>query len=485
LSHDDVTASGPQALAHGSTVGPWLILERLDSGSYGVVFRVQRAGHPEAGSFALKMAKQPNDPRFEREAELLQLIHHPSVPRYEDSGRWTSPQDRRYPYVVMQWVEGFTLYDWAREQERSSREVLQVLAQVARGLAAVHAAGAVHRDVKGDNIRVTPTGRAVLVDFGSGWLPEARPLTDTVAPPGTTPYRAPELLRFMWRFRRDTEARWQARPSDDLYSLGVTAYRLVTGTYLPPVTESEGEQSRKWLRPRELATVALELEGIILRLLSEDSQARGTATQIAEALERAAQQAGPEADRPIRPTPAAASTEEGVPRFSSRSSRSSRSGSSRPSTAPERRAAHRALPAWLSSGIAGVVGGMLVVAFVELPSRREQGDEPPPPPLIAEEWHAPPVETPDAGVGEEALLSAAQSPRPASSFYVVGLPMPKTPLPGQKKPPCDLEAEVAALGACWVIIKKEPPCGAVGYDLAGHCVRATFDAPLQPTSEQP
>ncbi|HYH98361.1 MAG TPA: hypothetical protein VD972_20580, partial [Hyalangium sp.] len=75
MSHDGVTVSGPQVLARGSLVGPWLILERLDSGSYGVVFRAQRAGHPEAGSFALKMAKQPNDPRFEREAELLQHIH--------------------------------------------------------------------------------------------------------------------------------------------------------------------------------------------------------------------------------------------------------------------------------------------------------------------------------------------------------------------------------------------------------------------------
>ncbi|HYH96363.1 MAG TPA: hypothetical protein VD972_10350, partial [Hyalangium sp.] len=154
-----------------------------------------------------------------------------------------------------------------------------------------------------------------------------------------------------------------------------------------------------------------------------------------------------------------------------------------PSTAPKPRAVRRALPAWLSSGIAAAVGGMMGVAFFELQYRRGREDEPPP--LIVEEWHAPPVDTPDAGVGEKALLSAAQSQRPASSFYVLGLPMPKGPQPGQKKPPCDLEAEVAALGACWVIIKKDPPCGAVAYDLAGHCVRATFEAPRQPTSEQP
>jgi serine/threonine protein kinase len=210
-------------------VGPWLILERLDSGSHGVVFRAQRAGHPEAGSFALKMARQSRDARFEREAELLRRVRHPAVPHFEDAGLWTSPQGHRYPYIVMEWVAGFTLYDWARERTRSSGEVLEVLAQVAHGLGAVHSAGAVHRDVKGDNIRVTPEGKAVLVDFGSCWLPGARPLTDTVAPPGTTPYRPPEMLRFMWRFRRDPSAHWHARPSDDLYSLGMAAYRHDTG----------------------------------------------------------------------------------------------------------------------------------------------------------------------------------------------------------------------------------------------------------------
>jgi eukaryotic-like serine/threonine-protein kinase len=236
LSDDGVTFVEPHAPATEFVVGPWLVLQRVDSGSYGVVFRAQRAGHPASPPVALKMAKQLRDPRFEREVELLQRVHHPSVPRYEDSGLWTSPQGHLFPYVVMEFVDGFILYDWFRKQHRSTRQVLRVLAQGARGLAAVHAQGAVHRDVKGDNIRVTPEGRAVLLDFGSAWLPGARPLTDTTAPPGTTPYRSPEMLRFMWEFRRDPEARWQARPSDDLYSFGMTAYRLVTGTYPPPVT---------------------------------------------------------------------------------------------------------------------------------------------------------------------------------------------------------------------------------------------------------
>ncbi|HYI01541.1 serine/threonine-protein kinase [Hyalangium sp.] len=479
MSDAVVTFVDPHAPALGTTVGPWLILQRVDSGSYGVVYRAQRAGHPEAPVVALKMAKQAGDPRFEREAQLLQRVQHPSVPGYEDSGLWTSPSGARYPYVVMECVEGFILYDWFREAPRSTREVLRVLAQVARGLEAAHAEGVVHRDVKGDNIRVTAEGRAVLVDFGSGWLPGARPLTDTVAPPGTTPYRAPEMLRFMWKFRRDTEARWHARASDDLYSLGVTAYRLVTGTYPPP--ETEDAERRKLLRPSELATVALELEGIILRLLAEDRQERGTAREIAEALERAAKKAGPAADRAIRPTPAAAPTEEGVPRFSSRSSSSSRSNCPRPSTAPERRAVRVGFPVWLSSAIAAVVSWLIVAFAAEL--RRPHQPEP----WIAspEEWHVPPVETPDAGVGEEVPLSVVQDPRSSSPGHVLSLPMPKEPQSGQKKPPCSPRFEREVLGVCWVVMDGRPPCGNEGYEYDGKCVRASYDAPRTPTSGQP
>ena len=67
LPTDEDEDRDPFASLCGSTVGPWLILDRFDSGSFGVVFRAQRAGHPEAGPFAVKMAKQPWDERFERE----------------------------------------------------------------------------------------------------------------------------------------------------------------------------------------------------------------------------------------------------------------------------------------------------------------------------------------------------------------------------------------------------------------------------------
>jgi serine/threonine protein kinase len=384
----------------------------------------------------------------------------------------------------MELVEGLILYEWFRDQQRSSQDVLEVLVQVAQGLVAVHAEGVIHRDVKGDNIRVTPEGRAVLVDFGAGWHPGARPLTDTSAPPGTTPYRAPELLRFMWRHYRDEDARWRARASDDLYALGVTAYRLVTGTYPPPVSESGDERGepRRLLRPSELATVAPELEAIIWPLLSEDAAARGTTVELAQATERAAQQGSVEADQPILPTPAPARHEEVSSSSAPSSSSSSRASSERPPTGSRRGTERGGFPAWISSGLAALVGSMLVGVCTDVRHREPASHEDW---SVAEEWHPPPIETPDAGVVEEALASVEQFPQASSAANGLALPMPKTPQPGQKKPPCQPEYELAALGACWLILKREPPCGAGAYDYDGVCLRASFEAPRMPTSGDP
>lgn len=484
MSDDVVTLLEPHALSPGSIVGPWLLLQRVDSGSYGVVFLAQRSGRPDSPPVALKLARRAGDTRFERERQVLQFVHHPNLPRYVDSGLWESPEGPCFPYLVMECIEGFTLYDWFRKQPRSSREVLHVLAQVARGLEEVHSKGAVHRDVKGANIRVTPQGRAVLLDFGSSWFPGARPLTDTAAPPGTTAYRPPAMRRFIFNCGRDTEARWPAHASDDLYALGVAAYRLVTGTYLPPVTDTPDTEPRKVLRPSALATVAVELEGTILRLLSEERPKRGTATEIAVALERATQEAGPAADNPILPTPAADPTEKGPPEFSSALSNSSESSRSRSSTSPKRRPSGTSFPIWLSWASAAMVGGTLVALATE--SHRSSSPKPEPW-SSSEERHVPHRDAPDAGVGDEALLSAQDVPRAPVPSYGVGRAMPEQPFPNQRKPPCDPESERVINGGCWFPRSgtTKPPCGKNAFEYEGACYVPMFTTPRQPTSDPP
>jgi serine/threonine protein kinase len=471
----------------GSTVGPWLILNRMGSGTFGVVFRARRAGHPEAPPVALKMARAPRDPRFLREAELLQRGHHLSAPRYEDQGLWTSPHGHRYPYVVMEWIEGFTLYDWFREQPHSSRELLSVLAQVAGALADAHARGAVHRDVKGDNIRVTTAGRAVLVDWGSGWFAGAHPLTDTTAPPGTSAYRPPEQKAFMWRFRKDAEARWHAQPSDDLYALGVALYRCMTGVYLPPCTDGGEPVEREVLPPSAMATLCPELEALTLRLLSEDRQARGTAEQLAREAAVLVQTAGPEADRPILPTPSAIATEKGgqAPPVSSGSEQLSDtdrpSPPSEPSDAPTQREHSRrrsSFKALLSTALAAVV----VVLALELLKPRPP--EPEPVPWLATPEELVPFST-DGGIAEEALSSVENVPSAGAPYDSLGLPMPKQPYPWQRKPPCD-RGETAINGGCWVWVGGEsPPCGQKMFEYETRCYKPSVDTPRMPTAGEP
>lgn len=478
----------------GSTVGPWLLLERLDSGSFGVVYRARRAGHPDSPPVALKVAKRPKDPRFEREAELLRR-RILGAPRFEDEGRWTAPSGERYPYLVMELVQGFTLYDWF-QGGRTSREVLQVLSQVAGTLAAAHARGAFHRDVKGDNIRVTAEGRAVLVDWGSGWFAGARPLTDTTAPPGTTAYRPPEQRVFAYRFRKDLNARWEEKPTDDLYALGVAFYRCVTGLYLPPLSEGgEMASSRKVLPPSMYGTLSLELETLILRLLSNECEQRGTADQLAREALALAETAGEAVDRPIVPTAHAKRTEAASSVFPSSDGADGEqlkesdtegpttSSSTDPGRAGRRRRRQEVEQEWLAPALVALAGGLVIALILVLVLLLSRASEPAP--WLASQEDVPHF-TPDGGVGEEVLSNVQVERRIGPWIPSLGRSMPSKPFPEQRRSPCEPSFETTINGACWVKVgDKRPPCGDKVFDHEGSCYLPSFDGPKTPTSGEP
>jgi serine/threonine protein kinase len=255
---------------------------------------------------ALKVAVRPGDKRFEREVTLLSRLHHERVPTLLDHGQWQCA-DRSFPYLVMQWVEGETLYKWSEARNPTSRQVLRLLAQVARALEATHEAGGVHRDVKGDNVLVRADGQAFLTDFGSSIYPGATPLTWEPLPPGTATYRSVEAWRHGITLR-PRNVRYDAQPTDDLFALGITAYRLVTDSY-PPSTDPDRMESDFWyfpdpsMHPPPPRTVNprvdRQLSMLILRMLSVRPSDRTTAAALAKVLERRAEQAGPDADQPL------------------------------------------------------------------------------------------------------------------------------------------------------------------------------------------
>jgi len=461
-------ASLPQGLFE---VGAWRLLELRSAGAYGSVFRAEPLQRPGTSPFALKLAVHPLDARFMREAALLRRVPPPHAPRLYDFGLWMHPAGP-FPYLVMEWIEGVPLYAWAYGRVLSSRQLLRVLAPVARTLMAVHSVQAVHRDVKGDNILVrAEDSHPKLLDFGAGDFQGAPTLTREVLPPGTPGYRSPEALRFHWRYWNTPGARYAPGPADDLYALGVTAYRLATGWYPPPLVPAEvleQEPSTPTLAsepPEKWASVSPELAGLIHQLLSEDPQARGSAAQVAQHLEAEAEAAGPRADEPV------------VHRLHSvpvvRRSRPK----------PQRTA--RARWPWLgvTTGLA-VAAGLAVALVLHSPRGSELRVHVWPPGDAARPEQE--LDSADAGVSlaKEVQRMSARVEQPDPTWEGFSAEKVKKPLPGQARPPCKQRGAVELKGGCWWPPAEVPPCGEGEYEWGGRCYRPIL-APTPPaTSEQ-
>jgi serine/threonine protein kinase len=392
-----------------------------------------------------------------------------------DQGVWHASAEVAHPYFAMEWIRGRPLYEWARMHNPTCREVLQVLAQVAWALEVLHRAECLHRDVKGDNILVEPEGRAVLTDFGSGTWKGAPPLTEWVMPPNTREYRSPESLRFEWGHWRKQGAHYETRPADDLYALGVTAYRLVTGVYPPPGTDPEAlkEQLQVPLPRRRSVRefnkrVVPELSALIERMLAKKPEARGTAREIAQAAESAAEHARPEANVPFLDLERSEASAHAMPVREVPVSERMESGD----RSWERRRV------WVVAIMSLAVIGPCLASkpSPESPEVTQAG--------TPQEWMAPDAGT--KGLGDDAVTTRAEASEAPITQKSVSQEIPKQPLPGQRRPPCQRRWEVVINGGCWKLLAgSEPPCGEGEYEWQGGCYVAAQERTRQPTSTNP
>jgi serine/threonine-protein kinase len=258
--------------------GRYKLLNELGSGGMAVVWRARDEvlGRPVAVKvLAGRYAGDPQSrARIRDEARAAANLSHPNIAQVYDYGE----ADNR-PYVVMELINGPTLQQRVASAPLPPRTVFRICGEVAAGLAAAHAEGLVHRDIKMANIMVTPAG-AKVVDFGIAAV--AGPAAPEEMLVGTPAYLAPE------RLTGDV-----VQPASDVYALGVLLYRLLADES-PWSVESTTQmlKAHVYIEPAPLPPlpgVPAAVVTLISDCLRKDPQARPTASRVSSILADAAE----------------------------------------------------------------------------------------------------------------------------------------------------------------------------------------------------
>jgi serine/threonine protein kinase len=264
------------SLPPGTLLGAFEIVSSLGQGGMGAVYHVRNRITGDARALKVILPALAADPefvsRFIREIRLAMAVDHPNLVRVFEPG-----MDGEQIFLPMELLLGESLGALLRRQHSMSIEAANGLLQaIGSALAALHAKGILHRDVKPSNIFLAQdAARAItvpkLLDLGAGREVEtSEEVTATGLAVGSPHYMAPEQAAG----RKDLDARV------DQYALGVLAYQLLTGAR-PYENDDTGHVLAKVLsgapyrRPREvLASLPAALESVIMRAMSRTREER-------------------------------------------------------------------------------------------------------------------------------------------------------------------------------------------------------------------
>jgi eukaryotic-like serine/threonine-protein kinase len=274
------TSAASESL-RGNIVGRYRLEERLGEGGMGVVYRAERTDEVRQ-TVAIKLLSsivtEAAQQSFEREAQILARLEHPSIGRLIDAGI----RDNR-PWIAIEFVRGARIDEYCGAQALGTRAIVELLVSITEAVAAAHRMLVVHSDIKPSNVLVDAEGKPKLIDFGISTA-----LRDADADPSATigvhgqfspGYAAPEQI-----------SREPITVATDVFGLGALAYRLLTGVpvhgestgpvgYLFAVTQRDAElPSRAALAAGRGESHARQLRGdldaILLKALERDPRRR-------------------------------------------------------------------------------------------------------------------------------------------------------------------------------------------------------------------
>jgi eukaryotic-like serine/threonine-protein kinase len=258
----------------GQILGHYRIIQRIGSGGMGVVYRA----HDEQldRDVALKLLSpgvltdETARKRLRSEAKALAKLNHPNIASVYDF----NTQDET-DFLVMELLTGTTLHQKLVLGPLSEKQVLKLGGQLSAGLAAAHAQGVLHCDLKPGNLQLTANGSLKILDFGLAKLlhPTSETATtvsldDSTLFAGTLPYMAPEQL---------LEGRVDART--DIYALGAVLYEMASGHRPFPETQqsrlTDAILHQLPVSPRTInSRLSSELERIVLKCLDKEPENR-------------------------------------------------------------------------------------------------------------------------------------------------------------------------------------------------------------------
>lgn len=237
-------------IGRGGMSTVWLALDSRDE--HDVAIKVLKPEYTDSPEFRS---------RFRNEAETSEKFRSDNVVETYDYAEVEDPDSgTTFCFMVMEYVQGESLSDvLSRERMLPARLALDVMAQVALGLSTIHQHHLIHRDIKPGNLLITPDGLVKVTDFGIAKAAAAVPLTQTGMVVGTAQYVSPEQAQGS-----------QVEASSDIYSLGVVAYEMLSGSR-PFIGESTVSVAIKHISdappplPAEIPAPIRELVGICLR----------------------------------------------------------------------------------------------------------------------------------------------------------------------------------------------------------------------------